>query len=218
MRYWYLNCDLVLLSNLYARSINLARFTFLDPGSLLLRNKSYWIHEGPSKSVQVSSCGNLYGVKLSTVNLVFKPLVSFGYLPPSQAQYWPDNGTLEYGPFLVELMSAEECGETIIRTFRLKHTDNRVRYTIGEPSKRNPVGHSENWLAIRKTGWTFGKPVDHSENWLAIRRTCWPFGKLVGDSENWLAIRKTGWPFGKLNAEHDHASQKDLELWVWFDS
>ena len=33
----------------------------LDPGSLFLRNKSYWIHEGPSKSVQVSSCG----VKLS---------------------------------------------------------------------------------------------------------------------------------------------------------
>ena len=40
-----------------AESINLARLTFLDPGSLFLRNKSYWIHEGPSKSVQVSSCG-----------------------------------------------------------------------------------------------------------------------------------------------------------------
>ena len=36
-----------------AGSINLARFTFLGPGSLFLRNKSYWIHEGPSKSVQV---------------------------------------------------------------------------------------------------------------------------------------------------------------------
>ena len=33
-----------------ARSINLTRFTFLDPGSLFLRNKSYWIHKGPSKS------------------------------------------------------------------------------------------------------------------------------------------------------------------------
>ena len=40
-----------------ARSINLTRFTFLDPGSLFSQNKSYWIHEGPSKSVQVSSCG-----------------------------------------------------------------------------------------------------------------------------------------------------------------
>ena len=43
--------------NISCRSINLTRFTFLDPGSLFLRNKSYWIHEGPSKSVQVSSCG-----------------------------------------------------------------------------------------------------------------------------------------------------------------
>ena len=34
-----------------AQSINLTRFTFLDPGSFI------WIHEGPSKSVQVSSCG-----------------------------------------------------------------------------------------------------------------------------------------------------------------
>ena len=41
-------------------SINLARFTFLDPGNLFLRNKSYWIQEGPSKSVQVSSCGHNY--------------------------------------------------------------------------------------------------------------------------------------------------------------
>ena len=46
-----------ILKFLHAGSINLARFTFLDPGSLFLRNKSYWIHEGPSKSVQVSSCG-----------------------------------------------------------------------------------------------------------------------------------------------------------------
>ena len=42
-----------------ARSMNLTRFTFLDPGSLFLRNKSNWIHEGPSKSVQVLSCGYL---------------------------------------------------------------------------------------------------------------------------------------------------------------
>ena len=40
-----------------ARSINLARFTFLDPGSLFVGSKSYWIHEGLSKYVQVSSCG-----------------------------------------------------------------------------------------------------------------------------------------------------------------
>ena len=46
-------------NTLSARSINLARFTFLDPGSLFLRNQSYWIHEEPSKSVQVSSCGTL---------------------------------------------------------------------------------------------------------------------------------------------------------------
>lgn len=38
-----------------ARSKNLTRFTFLDPGSLFLRNKSYWINKRPSKSVQVSS-------------------------------------------------------------------------------------------------------------------------------------------------------------------
>ena len=45
--FWSWNCT---------RSINLTRFTFLGPGSLFLRNKLYWIHEGPSKSVQVSSC------------------------------------------------------------------------------------------------------------------------------------------------------------------
>ena len=45
----------VIFSPVTARSINFTRFTLLDPGSLLLWNKSYWIHEGPSKSVQVSS-------------------------------------------------------------------------------------------------------------------------------------------------------------------
>ena len=45
------------LFNLMTQSINLTRITFLDPGSLFLQNKSYCIHEGPSKSVQVSSCG-----------------------------------------------------------------------------------------------------------------------------------------------------------------
>ena len=29
----------------------------IDPGSLFLRNKLYWIYEGPSKSDQVSSGG-----------------------------------------------------------------------------------------------------------------------------------------------------------------
>ena len=53
-------CTVEQKSIIYARSINFTRFTFLDPGSLLIRNKSYWIHEGPSKSVQVSSCGIIY--------------------------------------------------------------------------------------------------------------------------------------------------------------
>ena len=36
------NGDMSLVS--LARSINLTRFTFLDHGSLFLRNKSHWIH------------------------------------------------------------------------------------------------------------------------------------------------------------------------------
>ena len=51
------------LCGVRARSINLTRFTFLDPGSLFLRKKSYWIHEGPSKSVSDSSCGGVRCLK-----------------------------------------------------------------------------------------------------------------------------------------------------------
>ncbi|XP_072019217.1 receptor-type tyrosine-protein phosphatase F-like [Amphiura filiformis] len=43
----------------------------------------------------------------------------------SCAQYWPDSGSVEYGPFHIELMSAEECGETIVRTLKLKHPQNK---------------------------------------------------------------------------------------------
>ena len=63
-----------------ARSINLTRFTFLDPGSLSLRNKSYLIHEGPSKSVQVSSCGGETGHcpnLLPQIAIPFPHLISF---------------------------------------------------------------------------------------------------------------------------------------------
>ena len=61
-----------------AGSINLARFTFLDPGSLFLRNKSYLIHKGSSKSVQVSSCGIDCPLKLCS-------LQGFGLLTPGVA-------------------------------------------------------------------------------------------------------------------------------------
>ena len=62
------------VGNNIARSINLTRFTSLDPGSLFLRNKSYWIHEGPSKSVQVSSCGVIIS-RIKTLTLCMWPWV-----------------------------------------------------------------------------------------------------------------------------------------------
>ena len=62
--FWFVLVDNLIqfckLSSAHARSINLTRFTFLDPGSLFLWNKSYWIHEGPSKSVQVLSGGSAH--------------------------------------------------------------------------------------------------------------------------------------------------------------
>ena len=48
-----------------ARSINLTRFTFLDPGSLFLQNKSYWIHK---RTIKICSSFVLRRYSISYTN------------------------------------------------------------------------------------------------------------------------------------------------------